>query len=110
MNRCLQWLRHQREDERRKTEAEWENQILEEAASPSKPKASAEATIHEDVKIRILEVYRRCPILATKKHSRVEGGVHTEVRRIQKSLVQPIQVDDWPPTPILLWNYEDSQH
>ena len=56
MNKCLQWLRHQREDERRKTEAEWENQILEEAASPSKPKASAEATIHEDVKIRVLDL------------------------------------------------------
>ena len=108
MKKCLQWLR-QHEDERRKTEAEWKNQILVEAASPSKPNESAEATIHEEVKIRV-KVYQRCPILATEKRDRVEGGVHKEVRRIQKSLVQPIQVDDWPPTPIRLRNYEDSQH
>ena len=110
MKKRLERLGHQRENEGGEAEAKWENEVFVQKAPPTEVEKAPEALIDAVVKIGVFQVYGRSPIAGAKERSSVYDRVHPEVRWIQESLIQPLEVDDWPPTAILLRNDEDARH
>ena len=110
MKEGLERLRHARENQGGETETERQNEILVKTTPPTESEKTSKTPIHLDVKIGVLQVYRRCPIAWTEEIRCVLNRIHPEVRRIQELLVEPLQIDDGAPPAVFLWNDEDAKN